>query len=204
MAARNIARPLPVRVDTDRRERLRLLLRARVELVEGGYGRSRWGRGLLEQLRAAKWIPKGVIVDEGRREALEWTDAFGRRCVLRPYGSLQWEVRRQLLKSEMEAQNEARRLEKRKADEAEAWRQYRERPQLSNEEAVERIERRGRNFPDRTEWTHEQHVAYHRERMANALMLPDIAAKHRGGYTRRHRAYWQRQLDEYLASVGAK
>lgn len=62
--------------------------------------RVRRAIGLLQQLRDAGWIPSDVAVDESVRVAIEWTDADGRRCVLRPYGGLQWEAVRYLLPEE--------------------------------------------------------------------------------------------------------
>jgi hypothetical protein len=100
-------RPIASRVKPERLAALRAKLRSKVELREFGGTHSRMARGLLEQLRAAGWIPAGVRIDEGDRRRYEWRDREGRRCLLRPYATYQWEAKRHLLPHERAAARQA-------------------------------------------------------------------------------------------------
>lgn len=82
-------------------EALRAKALREAKLREYSGPRARRAIGLLQQLRDAGWIPSDVAVDDAVRVAIEWTDADGRRCVLRPYGGLQWEAVRYLLPEEI-------------------------------------------------------------------------------------------------------
>ncbi|MFZ5540705.1 MAG: hypothetical protein ACOY5V_13290 [Pseudomonadota bacterium] len=99
-------------------EALRAKALREAKLREFSGPRVRRAIGLLQQLRDAGWIPSDVAVDESVRVAIEWTDANGRRCVLRPYGGLQWEAVRYLLPEER-----AQAMAERRQAEAEAGRQ---------------------------------------------------------------------------------
>jgi hypothetical protein len=96
------ARPLRG-LSGERSQKVRAAARAKAELRIFDGLRVTRARGLMEQLRAAGWIPPDLVIDEAARRPLEWRDDAGRRCVLVPWGGLQWEARRYRLPHEAAA-----------------------------------------------------------------------------------------------------
>ncbi len=113
----------------------------RVKVQEFGDWRAHHARGLLSQLRAAGFVPASVAAEESGRVAVEWRDAEGRRCVLRPYAVHQWEVRRERLPDE---RDELRRLEQEREKQLAA--EY-ERDRETREQRA-RLERHANVYPE--------------------------------------------------------
>lgn len=121
-SAKPLAADAGGRLSGERLQRVRAAARAKARLCVLECVRVVYARGLLEQLRAAGWIPAHVAVDETVRQRQAWRDEAGRRCVLQPYGGLQWKVTKNRLAHEAEAarraQAEAERMRARAADAA--------------------------------------------------------------------------------------
>ncbi|MDL1863141.1 hypothetical protein FBR04_19240 [Betaproteobacteria bacterium PRO7] len=100
-------RPVAAGLSAEQLQKVRAAALERAELRVFGGLRVTQARGLQKQLRAAGWIPAGIVIDEAVRQRLEWRDDAGRRCVLRPYGALQWEVARHRLPHEIQAERRA-------------------------------------------------------------------------------------------------
>jgi len=134
------------------RELVREKAMGRVEYREHEVAASgtRWARGLLSQLRENGWIPANIKVDEHKRVGVEWTDRDGGRCVLVPYGALQWHARRyprdhkERMRQAFREQAQERRKRKAIREEHDhADREPREREQRALEQATaQRLEER--------------------------------------------------------------